>query len=322
MTDEDIIHIFFGTKGRFKRNTNKLLENDNEITEYLKNRYADAESLLESVYRIHYHIEERPTCKICGGKVEFRCGKNVYAGKNFMNCCSEKCKNEYRALHKNEAIFAKFGVDNVWRLPEVKEKIRNTVTKHYGGFTMQSPILRQIAEQTNLERYGVKNPFASLEIQEKIKQTNLERYGAENPFGSDIIRERYERKCLGGKSKQEDYCYELLTAKFNKVIRQYKSNDYPWRCDFYIPSIDTYIEYNGFFTHGEHPFDENNPEDIETLNYVKSIIDQSSLYKAFIICWTISDPLKRSTAKQNNLNYVEFWNLKEAQDWINSFELS
>lgn len=34
--------------------------------------------------------------------------------------------------------------------------------------------------------------------------------------------------------------------------------------------------------------------------------------------WTISDVKKRKTAIKNNLNFHEFWNLKEAKNFINS----
>ena len=54
------------------------------------------------------------------------------------------------------------------------------------------------------------------------------------------------------KSKSEEKIYNLLLTKFNKsdIIRQYKSDLYPFACDFYIKSLDLYIEYNGHWTHG------------------------------------------------------------------------
>ena len=33
--------------------------------------------------------------------------------------------------------------------------------------------------------------------------------------------------------------------------------------------------------------------------------------------WTIKDPLKRKTAKDNKLNYIEFWNINEVKEWLN-----
>ena len=33
--------------------------------------------------------------------------------------------------------------------------------------------------------------------------------------------------------------------------------------------------------------------------------------------WTIRDVNKRNIAKQNNLNYIEFWNINELKEWLN-----
>lgn len=55
------------------------------------------------------------------------------------------------------------------------------------------------------------------------------------------------------KSKKEDECYELLIKKYDNVIRQYRDeNRYPFNCDFYIPNEDLFIEFNGYWTHGSH----------------------------------------------------------------------
>lgn len=36
-----------------------------------------------------------------------------------------------------------------------------------------------------------------------------------------------------------------------------------------------------------------------------------------IYTWTILDAKKRNIAQQNNLNYIEFWNINEVKEWIN-----
>ena len=64
------------------------------------------------------------------------------------------------------------------------------------------------------------------------------------------VKDSKKKNKTFGKSKSEDQIYQLLLQKFNKVERQYKSEQYPFACDFYIPSIDLYIEYQGFYTHG------------------------------------------------------------------------
>lgn len=41
---------------------------------------------------------------------------------------------------------------------------------------------------------------------------------------------------------------------------------------------------------------------------------QNSRYYAMIETWSIKDPLKRKIAKENNLNYIEFWNINEVKE--------
>lgn len=102
-----------------------------------------------------------------------------------------------------------------------------------------------------------------------------------------------------------------------KFIRQYKSSQYPFACDFYLTDYDTYIEIQGLWTHGGHPFDKNNQNDIDKLNFWKS--KKSEYYKDAIKTWTIRDVQKRNIAKNNNLNYYEFFSCRVC-DIIKKFE--
>lgn len=68
-------------------------------------------------------------------------------------------------------------------------------------------------------------------------------------------------------SAPEERAYLLLLKYFNTddIIRQYSDIRYPFNCDFYIPSIDLFVELNLSWTHGKHPFDINSPADLQTL---------------------------------------------------------
>ena len=118
-----------------------------------------------------------------------------------------------------------------------------------------------------------------------------------------------------GKSNQENIIYNLLSSKYNIVKRQYKSDLYPFACDFYIPELDLYIEYNGYWTHGFEPY-VGRQEQIEKVKSWES--KNTPQYKKAIIDWTERDVLKRTTAKQNNLNYLEFFNMDEFNMWFYS----
>lgn len=45
---------------------------------------------------------------------------------------------------------------------------------------------------------------------------------------------------------------------------------------------------------------------------------RKNMYKIAIEVWTIRDPLKRETARKNNLNWIEFFTLDEFMNWYNS----
>ena len=122
-------------------------------------------------------------------------------------------------------------------------------------------------------------------------------------------------------SKDELIIKDLLKEKFKSVKVQYRSNVYPFRCDFYIEDIDTYIEYQGYWHHGKYsniilgPYDENNEEHKRILQQWKKKAEVSKYYQIAIKVWTISDPLKRKTAKENNLNWLEFFTMKVFMVW-------
>ena len=100
---------------------------------------------------------------------------------------------------------------------------------------------------------------------------------------------------------------------------------YPYKCDFYLPEIDLYIEYQGFPGHNNHPFDANNEQDLkiveewkqksEEINYKG---EKKKQYLGYINTWTISDPKKRECAKNNNLNWLEFFTLDEFNIWFST----
>ena len=108
--------------------------------------------------------------------------------------------------------------------------------------------------------------------------------------------------------------YIELYGKDN-VKRQYKSELYPFACDFYIISEDLYIEYNGMWTHGHTPYIGSKENEIQ-LEKWKQKAETSDYYKSAIVTWTISDVKKRNTAKENNLNYIEIWNILDINNYF------
>ena len=113
-----------------------------------------------------------------------------------------------------------------------------------------------------------------------------------------------------------------ILEKYPNTIQSYFSDEYPFACDFYIPELNLYIEYNGFTTHCGHFFNSDNENDLKQLEELKYLEEHAktqkskNFYKNIIYTWTILDKKKQDTAENNKLNYVVFWNEKEANDYI------
>ena len=247
--------------------------------------------------------------------------------EKIKNTCLEKWGSEHYLSSKDckEKTLTKFGVDNYRKTDECKQLVSNYHKENKN-------LLNEKRKKTCLERYGVNNPQKSKEIHEKTKQTCLKKYGYTTYSQSNEYKEfvknnpeiyknaqvkSYETKKKNNSfniSKTENKSYDLLKEKYSDVLKQYKSKLYPYYCDFYIPSLDLYIECNYHWTHGGHPYDKNNIDDIKLIN--KWLEKNTKYYDGAIYTWTIRDVNKRNIAKQNKLNYIEFWNINDLINWI------
>ena len=260
-------------------------------------------------------------------------------------------KSEIFKQKSKETCLQRYGVEYTGQIPEKIEKTHKACLEKYGVdsvFKVQK--FRNQSLDTCIKKYAsdeddinsIVNIGQLKYVKDKIKNTCLEKYGVENPMqtqyyknlissilSSNEIQEKiYNTKLLNNSfniSYQEDVCFDLLKEKYSDCIRQYKSELYPFNCDFYIPSLDLYIEYNGSHYHHYHPFNINDDNDLNELNRLKEKAENSnahkngkkSQYDNIIYTWTILDLKKRNIAQQNNLNYIEFWNINEVKEWIN-----
>ena len=267
---------------------------------YLMNRYNDSESLSETIRRIQYNIEERPKCKVCGNKV------NYLSNGIYRSVCSYKCGYEYSKDKIINTTIERYGVNNPLKSDTIKEKYKNTCIKKYGcNNPSKSNIIKEKKVKTYIEHYGVDNYFKSKESIYKSHTNNC-------------ISKQIEKKRINhtfNASKQEDELYLYIKEKFPNVKRQYKDRErYPYSCDFYIPDLDLFIEYQGTWTHGKHPYNEESEEDKNLLEKWK--YKNTKYYINAIQTWTIRDVNKRNIAKRNNLNYVEFWSILDCKHFI------
>ena len=261
-----------------------------------------------------------------------------------------------------QTCLKKYGVEYSWQSNECKQKIKQTCLEKYGvDSPLKSKEIRNKCKLTCLEKYGVDNPAKLEENKEKVKQTCLKKYGTISTTQCKEIRDKIKQTCLEkygvdnyGKSlkhktnmstimlsdemqkhrysimsknntfntsKEEDEVYEFL-SQYIDVTRQFNgSSKYPFCCDFYIEDLDMFIECNFHWTHGGHPFDPSSIKDQVKLERWKE--KQTKYYNNAIKTWTKMDVEKRNKAKEENLNYKEFWSLKELKEFfIDYFENS
>lgn len=138
------------------------------------------------------------------------------------------CADEYAAAHLEECAgrdearrrtnVAKYGVEYVTQVDDVKTKIRTTHVERYGGVGMASPELakktcatmtsryggvgmssgeiKDKVRGTMLDRYGVEYTLQSSELLAKQQATMVERYGATTTMGSGVLRKHVENTCV------------------------------------------------------------------------------------------------------------------------------
>ena len=250
---------------------------------------------------------------------------------------SEKCiYNSHTEIANNkrkQTCLEKYGVEYIIDLyrdtlysDTIRNKIKQTCLEKYGvEYVLQSDIIKNKSIQTCLEKYGVEYVLQSDIIKNKSIQTCLEKYGVEyyqqtlqgKLHLSNIMKSKeVQNKINNTKKKNNSFHTSKIEQQFKEYLEQnypndfeyqYKSKLYPFNCDFYIKSLDLYIEIQGSWTHGKHPFDENNYEDINKLNIMKS--KNTKYYQNAIYVWTKLDIKKRNIAKENNLNYLEIFSM-------------
>ena len=252
----------------------------------------------------------------------------------------------------------KYGVKDTWQREDVKEKIKQIHEERFGGMGFAVNSIKKKSQETRKVKYNNEN-YTNIE---QAKQTHIEKYsgmglgsqkikakhikGLQEKYGVDWITQTEQFKELFNnkewlnsrqqkqhetkkkndsyqKSKKEDIIYLLLKEKYPNTIRQHKTVQYPFACDFYVPELNLYIEYQGYWTHGHEIFDSNNIKHQEKIKKWEQKYSEigikgkkKELYLRAIKAWTIVDPLKRKTAKENGLNWIEFFNIKQFEEWL------
>lgn len=286
--------------------------------------------------KVNYTNKDSKVIIICPEHGQFeQIANNHMRGKG----CA-KCKRNYKLTQKDfieKSISIHDGYYDYSKVVYVRNKDKVTIicpkhgefeqeaNSHLQGFGCRKCGIERKTLTYKL-RYGVDHYNKTDDFKLKVKKTCLKKYGVDNPvkvecFKQKMFNSKFKNKSFNS-SETEDFLYELLINKFGEhnVKRQYKSNDYPFLCDYYIESLDLYIELNAFWTHGGHYYNVNDEDDFNLAKLWLIKGETSTFYKKAHYVWTVSDLTKRDYAIQNGINYLVFWDndLSDAKSWLDS----
>lgn len=127
----------------------------------------------------------------------------------------------------------------------------------------QNPVVQRQREATNLAKYGVPNPAQAASVKAKMARTNLERYGVPNAtmnpeFVRKALKSSFEKRTIviGRKTfevqgaNEERLLYKLVEkygvrdvfTSNHADFSVERCNELGWLLDFYVKSIDRFIE--------------------------------------------------------------------------------
>ena len=206
------------------------------------------------------------------------------------------------------------------------------------GFTLgRLPISDQIRKHLSESHIGKKH-FISEETKQKISKTKKGKFNSNGRLGfkvssktkakiskkiSSVEVQEKRNKILAAHNSfntstpEENFYKELLNIfALADIKRQYRDARYPFNCDFYICSLDLFIELNISWTHGGHKYNINSKQDTIKLVKWKEKAKKSKYYQKAIEVWCERDPAKFKLAKTNQLNYLVAYNNKEIKKII------
>ena len=243
---------------------------------------------------------------------------------DFKNKSRQKCLSKYNVPNYTQSEEYKY------MIPDMIQKSQTTCKNKYNVLNYSQSIeyknrlteIKQKTQQTNTTRYGVPYYSQTDEYKQRVVLTNNIKYNHDYYTQTDeFLEKQYITKKKNnsfGQSKLEKQISDFFQQHNIKYIREYISELYPTKCDFYLPDYDIYIEIQGYWSHGSdgflktkpHPFNYNNELDMVQFNRWKEKAKTSYHYKCAIKTWTITDVKKRLIAKENNLNYLEVFSVK------------
>ncbi len=109
-----------------------------------------------------------------------------YGSETYVN--SDKAK---------KTCLSRYGVDNVSKSNEIREKIKKSNQEKYGvDWSFQSGEIKDKIKEKNLTTFGVEHVSQRPDVKNKKVDTYMRTLGVENPFQSDVIKNKIKKQNL------------------------------------------------------------------------------------------------------------------------------
>ena len=206
-----------------------------ELFDALEKVHPESAKYAERIYMYYHGLTVPPKCPVCGGVNHY-----IDMSRGYSITCSRKCnlKNTDRAAKISKSFLGKsdeeraniirkrestclerYGVTNASTTPEVRQKVRQTNQKLYGGTGLASDVIKSKAQETCMERYGAPNPGANAEVRQKIRETQIKNYGGMG-LASDVIKSKAQETCMERYGGLNPHC--SVTVHEKAIITQIK----------------------------------------------------------------------------------------------------
>jgi hypothetical protein len=208
-------------------------------------------------------------CEKCGMKKRDTTNLKIYGTKNVFE--NEKIKEKIKKTYKRN-----LGVDHPSKSKEIQDKTKSKIIEKFGKSNYNNKAKR---EETNLEKYGVKNSFQNKKSYDTKKYKIIERYKDRGLI--DIKDKRYIIECDKGhkceieksiffnriklktvlctmcnpvgdchRSGLENIFSEFISKIYKGNVINNKKFSYQ-EIDVYLPELKIGFDYNGVYWHNE-----------------------------------------------------------------------
>lgn len=218
------------------------------------------------------HTKVNMSCDECGSTGYIKWNSYVRNYRDVYKSGEWFCKPCKRIINNQK----KYGVDNVFQLESIKERIKETIKEKYGvDYISQSEEVKKRIRKTNIEKYGVEIYMNSEDFKVKSGET-LSEYGVTNISQLEHIKQRKKDKWdsltpsekndihnkrrktneengnnFGVSNKELEVLEYVRSIYDGEILNSDREILNGSELDIYLPDENFAIEFNGIYWHSE-----------------------------------------------------------------------